>query len=369
MNPKRNCVMLANGHPPFDTRIFVKEACTLAKAGYHVSIILPHHQDEYRDGVRILSVTPIQSGFQKLFISPWNIFMKAVRQPSQSIYHIHDSNILHIGILLKLMGRTVIYDAHEDTPLQISYQHWIPKLLRKPYAWFYYVVEKLCGWMFDSIIVAEPVISKYFPASKTHLIRNFPYVDYFRAHPAIDYERRNRRLTCLGTLTKARGLYEMLEGAKQASKSVEFEFMLGGKFSPPQLEDHVRSTYTIKFMEWLTYPQVVDVLFDSQVGIIIPNPNERYKTNYPVKLFEFMAAGLPVIASREGESTQFITECDGGLLIDPLNIDEVSNAIVWLFQHPEDAKAMGKRGQELIFSTYNWEKESEVLLRVYEKLT
>ncbi len=73
------------------------------------------------------------------------------------------------GVFLKLFGRTVVYDAHEDTPLQISYQHWLPRFAKKPYAVFYYWLEKLCGKWFDAIIVAEPVIAKYFPPHKTSL--------------------------------------------------------------------------------------------------------------------------------------------------------------------------------------------------------
>src|SRR5688572_24717535 len=125
MNAKRNIVMLANAHPPFDTRIFVKEARTLVQAGYSVSIILPHTRDEEKHGVRIVA-TPVRPGWKRLIISPWDIFRKALSQPSSSVFHIHDAEILNVGIFLKFFGRRVIYDAHEDTPLQISYQHWIP---------------------------------------------------------------------------------------------------------------------------------------------------------------------------------------------------------------------------------------------------
>src|SRR5687767_460858 len=103
-------VMLANGHPVFDTRIFVKEACTLAHAGYEVSIIIPATQDDRRDGVSILAVRPTSKGWQKLIIHPWRILRRALQQSRQAIYHIHDSDILVVGIVLKIAGRRVIYD-------------------------------------------------------------------------------------------------------------------------------------------------------------------------------------------------------------------------------------------------------------------
>jgi len=360
---RRPVVMLANGHTPFDTRIFVKEARTLKHAGYTVSIILPNDKDDEKEGIPVIATTPNRDGFDKLFRSPWRIFRKAMKQPRRSVFVIHDSDILFTGMLLKLMGRKVVYDAHEDTPLQISYQHWIPKPLRKPYGWTYFLIEKVCGWMFDAIIVAEPVIARYFPEKKTHLVRNFPSAISFREHPGMPYAFRKRWMTYVGALTEPRGLYEMLEGAKAAEAATEFEFVLGGKFSPPHLEADVLKRYKVNFLGWVSYVALVDLLFESKVGIIIPHPNPRYVTNYPVKLFEFMAAGLPVIASKEGEAAKFVQECNGGILVSPLDTGEIRDAIVWLFTHPEEAEAMGKRGQRLILEKYNWEKEEETLLR------
>lgn len=361
-------VMLANGHPLFDTRIFLKEARTLRAAGYSVCLIIPAKKNEERDGVSILAVEPSEKGWRQLIINPWKILKKAFSQPSSSVYHIHDSDILLVGVVLKLLGRKVIYDAHEDTPLQIRYQHWVPDLLKRPYAWFYFLLEKICGWMFDRIIVAEPVIARYFPKRKTYLIRNFPTADVFARHIQTPYLERRARIIHVGSLTRVRGLVEMLEAAKIASANVDFEFLLGGKFAPPDLEKQISSTYQFNFAGWVSYNRLVDLLFDSRIGIIIPHPLERYRTNYPVKLFEFMAAGLPVIASKEGESAAFVREAECGILVDPLDTREIAAAMTWLLSNAESAASMGARGQQLIMNQYNWEKESNVLLDLYSGL-
>ncbi|HEY8937750.1 MAG TPA: glycosyltransferase family 4 protein [Cyclobacteriaceae bacterium] len=366
MKKKPSIVMLANGHSPFDTRIFLKEAVSLSREGFNVSIIVPNKSDDERDDIKIIAVPLVSKGWQKLVVTPWRIFIKARKQSKDSIFHIHDSDILIVGVLLKILGRRVIYDAHEDTPLQISYQHWLPTVVKIPYRWFYYVLEKICGIIFNKIIVAEPVIAKYFPVRKTTLIRNFPMADAFKRESVKPYKDRASRLVSVGTLTKVRGLYEMLEGADRAKKTVDFEFVLGGKFAPAELEQKTKATYSFTFLSWISHRELVDLLFDSRIGIIIPHPIERYKTNYPVKLFEFMAAGIPVIASKAGESALFVNEAQCGILVDPLNVKEIADAIVWLFQHAEEAEAMGKRGQKLIFEKYNWEKESENLLEVYK---
>jgi glycosyltransferase involved in cell wall biosynthesis len=81
-----------------------------------------------------------------------------------------------------------------------------------------------------------------------------------------------------------------------------------------------------------------------------------------------MAAALPVIASREGESAAFVNEAKCGILVDPSNTQEIADAIAWLLTHPAEAEAMGKRGQQLVFGKYNWENEKEVLLNLYEQV-
>lgn len=363
--------MLVNaGHKPFDTRIFQKEAISLIAAGFNVSIIIPYHENTVRDGVAIEAVPLPDKGWKQLVVCPWNIFLRALKHPRQAVYHLHDSELLVIGLLLKLFGRRVVYDAHEDTPRQIKYQHWIPAWIKGVYAAFYFFLEKLAGLCFDFIIAAEPVIAKYYPSKKTVLIRNFSRVDSFKNYPdAVPYAKRKKSIIYVGLLSRPRGLFEMLEAYETARvQDQELRFDIGGKFSPQSLEGEVLKQYHINFLGWIPYEKLPGLLYESMIGIIIPQPNPRYTTNYPVKLFEYMAAGLPVIASKFGEAAAFVKECNGGLLVDPANTKEVSNAILWLLNHAEEAEAMGNRGQEMIFKKYNWETESAKLISLYQSM-
>lgn len=359
-------VKLVNaGHKPLDTRIFHKEARSLIAAGWEVTIIIPHSEDFTKDNIRIISIPLPKKGWEQLIKCPWKIFLKARQQPKDSVFHLHDSELLLVGIALKMLGRKVIYDAHEDTPLQISYQHWIPWLIKFPYTWFYRILEKLAGWWFDAIIVAEPVIIKYFPAGKVSLIRNFPIAGSFQRE--VNYDNKPR-LVYVGLLSRPRGVVEMLEGHRLASEKVKIDFVLGGKFAPASLGQELLNKYPVQYKSWLPYDEMVSTVYSSSIGIIVPHPIERYKTNYPVKLFEYMAAGLPVIASREGESAEFVRENNAGILVDPLNEAEISEAIVTLTNDRTLASEMGRRGRQLILAKYNWEKESEKLIDLYESL-
>jgi len=362
-------IMLANaGHKAFDTRIFHKEARSLQQAGFTVSIIIPHDKDEVREGISILSVPIHRKGFGKLIVSPWLVFRRALRQSADAWFHLHDSELLWIGVLLRMLGRKVIYDAHEDTPLQISYQHWIPRMLRTPYAWFYFLLEKFCGRIFQGVIVAEPVIAKYFPKRKTVVIRNFPSLLPFQKELVPKYEERERIVIYVGLLSEARGVKEMAQAAELVRSRLQFRFILGGDFSPASLQKMILDLYPVEFLGWLSFEKLVDLLYQSRIGIIVPHPLERYKTNYPVKLFEYMAAGLPVIASRHGESSAFIRESNAGILVDPLNPTEIANAIIWLFEHEEDARQMGENGKKYVKKFWNWELEEKKIIDFYKQL-
>lgn len=367
MKTEGRIVMLANaGHKPLDTRIFHKEALSLAGAGFHVTLIIPNGESFTREGVVVKAVPLPRKGWEQLILCPYNIFRKALKEPRSSVFHLHDSELLLIGLILRFSGRKVVYDAHEDTPLQIAYQHWIPSLIKPFYSLGYRVLEKLAGWSFSAIIVAEPIIARYFPSSKVTLIRNFPLTASF--HSDVPYGQRDGSLVYVGLLSRPRGVVEMLEGHKLASEKTPLKFVLGGKFAPARLEDELLRKYTVDFRAWLLYDEMIQLLYKGSIGIIVPHPIPRYKTNYPVKLFEYMAAGMPVIAAAEGESATFVREADCGILVDPLKPEQIAEAIVRLSTNPEMAAAMGARGRRAILDKHNWESEAEKLVHLHTKL-
>ncbi len=364
---KRPVVMLANaGHRPLDTRIFFKESKSLHEAGWPLTLIIPHKEDFVKEGIQVKAVRPPSKGWEQLVRCPWDIWKMARRESRRSVFHLHDSELLIVGLLLKLGGRTVVYDAHEDTPLQISYQHWIPSWIKWAYSLFYRLLEKLAGWFFDAVIVAEPVIARYFPSRKVLLVRNFPIMASFKDEKPLS--ERKDQMVYVGLLSRPRGAAEMLAAFKEARTRCGSVFVLGGKFAPAILENQLLPQPGVQFMSWLPYEKMIETLYESRIGVIVPNPIERYRTNYPVKLFEYMAAGMPVIASREGESAAFVREADAGILVNPLDPHEIAEAMVKLATDLSVAQEMGQRGRRLIQEKYNWEAEARKLVQLYSTL-
>ena len=359
--------LATSSHPPFDTRIFHKEAKTLAEAGYAVTLIVPRHgtnQAEIVDGTTVVPVRYPSGGGEKLLITPLRILQQALRFSGRAVIHIHDSELLLVGLVLRMLGRRVIYDAHEDTPLQISYQHWIPAWFKPVYRGLYVALEKMAGRWFHHIIVAEPIIQRYFPRHKTTLLRNFPIIAPFRVVTQHPPPRLNQVLY-VGSITEVRGFREMVAACEQANSEIPFTFVLAGGFYPASLQQEIEGIKSIRYVGWLALEEVIALNFESKVGLIVTHPLERYQTNYPVKLFEYWAAGLPVVASEYGETAAFVKQCRGGILVNPLDSEAIAEAIVYLLTHEAEAQAMGQRGQQMVFTQYNWEAERQKLLALY----
>lgn len=367
--PKIQSIHLATTHRAFDTRIFHKECKTFAAAGYDVTFIVPHDRDEVVDGVQIRAVPKPASGKERLAKTLGEVYRAALLESPDAIYHFHDSELIFHMLALSCKGRKVIYDAHEDTPKQVMYQHWIPKAVRPVIARFMEVAEWIGGRQFGGVIAAEPGIANRFQSSKTALIRNFPLLNELTPVDPIPYTHRPARIAYIGSITEVRGIREMMAAISQVSASLDPELVLGGPFHPAGLEFQIaqwpgaaRTTYR----GWLHREQVAEVLGQSRAGIVTIYPTPKYLESYPTKLFEYMAAGLPVIASDFPGWRPFIEQHECGFLVDPQDSHAIARSMQWILEHPGEAEAMGKRGRVAVEKHYNWEGEIPRLLSFYQ---
>ncbi len=113
---------------------------------------------------------------------------------------------------------------------------------------------------------------------------------------------------------------------------------------------------------------VLRLLGASRIGLAVLHPEPNYLKGHPTKLFEYMAAGIPVVASDFPLWRGIVEGAGCGLLVDPLDVRSMASAIERLLRHPEEADAMGKRGREAVEKRYNWSIEEGKLLDFYHRL-
>ena len=167
-------------HQPFDTRIFHKEAKTLVKAGYNVSIIAQHPRNELVDRVKIVALPKPKNRFFRILFLTKKAYKIALSQKAD-IYHFHDPEFLPLAIKLrKQTGSKTIYDVHENISGQILTKQWIPDILRKPLSKFYQFKENRLLPFIDWIILAEDSYLKIY--------KNYPNASVIRNYPLIPKE-------------------------------------------------------------------------------------------------------------------------------------------------------------------------------------
>jgi glycosyltransferase involved in cell wall biosynthesis len=124
----------------------------------------------------------------------------------------------------------------------------------------------------------------------------------------------------------------------------------------------------VKFDGWVTREQVADILMSVRAGLVVLKPVEHEMLTYPIKLFEYMAAGVPVISSDFPLWREIVEQAGCGLLVDPQNNQAIAEAINWMIHNPHNAQVMGENGRRAVMENFNWESEVKTLLEVYERL-
>jgi glycosyltransferase involved in cell wall biosynthesis len=287
------------------------------------------------------------------------------------LYHFHDPELIPVGLLLRLLGKRVVYDVHEDLPRQILSKYWIPRILRGVVAKAAALAEWVAAKAMSGIVAATPAIARRFPPHKTVAVQNFPLLSEFALGEGTPYRERPMWVAYVGGITAIRGAVEMVRAMEHLPEDLGARLVLAGTFSPPELVAEVRKlpgwSY-VDFLGWQGRDGISRLLRRARVGLVVLHPVTNYLDSYPVKLFEYMAAGIPVVASDFPLWREIVEGEQCGLTVDPLDPKAIAEAVRWLLEHPEEAEEMGKRGRKAVLAKYNWEREAEKLLDLYRRL-
>jgi glycosyltransferase involved in cell wall biosynthesis len=142
-------------------------------------------------------------------------------------------------------------------------------------------------------------------------------------------------------------------------------------FHPEHLVEKIsghQNSKKINYLGLLSREELKHALGKSMAGLVLFHPVENHVNSQPNKLFEYMSAPLPVIASDFPLWEEIIRVYDCGILVDSLNEDEIAATIDFIIQNPADALKMGKRGRNAIELHYNWPIESKTLKDIYNEL-
>lgn len=358
-------------HPRTDVRIRHKQVLTLGRRfGGEVRFYV---QDGLGDEAgpeglyQIIDTGPRLGRMARMTVGAWRI-TRAVKRAAPRVAHFHDPELLPWALLLRLSGVKVVYDVHEDMPRQIRHNPRLPPWLRPLLPAFVGLVEWVASKALSGVVAATPEIAKRFPTSKTVIVRNYPVLSEHSLSASTAQVDRPRDFVYIGGLTGHRGLFNIIDAI---SSVADARLRLAGSFVTDQEARNAQSRpgwSSVSFEGWLDRAEIADLLSQARAGLVTLHPLRNYVEARPVKLFEYMAAGLPVIASDFPRWREIVEGAQCGLLVDPLDTRAVAAAMQWILDHPKEAQEMGERGRRAVMDTYSWDVEARTLVDFYARL-
>ncbi len=365
-------VHMSSLHFPFDSRIVLRECRSLARAGHDVTFICPAEHGDEVHGVRTIAIPRVRSRFRRTFFANWRLFRIAMQQRAD-VYHFHDPELMVIATVMKLLGKTIVYDVHEDMPKTVWHRPWIPRLLKPLFSTFLCSAEWLYQNFADLIVSATPTIAARFPARKSIAVRNLATIDEGSIEPpATAYENRPEKVVHLSANNcPARGTIEMLEAINIVSRNRDAKLLLAGKMRPENYAVQPQTLPGWRHVDYrgnLDHREINAFIQEGRVGLCVLHDSPSYREAYPVKVFEYLAAGIPVIASDFPVWRELFQESDAIRWVDPMDTAAIAREIEWVFDNPAKAEEMGRDGQHLVLNSLNWRHDAQVLLDGYERV-
>ena len=369
---KVDIVHLTSAHSILDTRIFVKEARALEEAGFIVAVVGPGDATVKRqiDGIQLYSITRPSNRLQRFTSFSLKLY-QTVLKIHPKVVHIHDPDLLNMGLFLRRHGIKVVYDVHEDFPQALLSRTWRgPMPIRHIVAWLVRIYENLSAKWLDGLVLADAQISDHIKSNSTVIVRNYLEVGEWSTD-VLENNRRAQTLRAIyvGDISEARGLSRMCDAIYTARQmGLEITLDLIGPISNSIRETvgrHPAAPY-ILLHGWGSRAEVAKMMRESDIAFCLLQPTPAYVDALPVKVLEYIISGLPIVATDLPRLRKEIALAGAFQFV---GCNAASEDIVGAIRKAVSINANERsRLQKSVIKNYNWSNEAMKLISFYETL-
>lgn len=357
-------VYLCPVHNRYDTRILDRTCGTLAEH-WKTCLVTRHPTPETLFGVRVIPFPTYSNRLLRMTVG--NLYLLRLALACKAdVYVTVSPESLPLALFLKRFTKArVVHEVHEHFWGVLPARSYMPAWLGRMLAGVYRHLEAMVFPRLDGLIAATPgiyeEIHSYHPNTMT--INNFPLIgDVPSPQP-----QEPPTLCYIGSLTRERGIDRLVE----AMAEIDARLVLAGPFDPPELQAELQTLpgwQKVEYRGMVKREEALQIMQAARIGVIVFQPTPNNTRSYANKIFEYMAAGLPVLASDFPLWKTLVADNGCGVLVDPTSPQTIAAAANDLLQRPGEARQMGERGMEVSRAQYNWQKEAEKLVEFFRGL-
>ncbi len=300
---------------------------------------------------------------------------KLVKQINPDLYFIADVREIPVAVKLHKRNKTpIIYDSHEDYIRQaIDYDGNL--ILRHLTAWKFDYYEKSKLHFFEAVFCTDEFLEKKYTSSvykakEVHLMRNYPYYDKSTGDIVRHFEDTNiLKIVYIGGVDPYRGIRETANYVKRYnSESVSRKLMFDIYGNDNAISKEVSDGEMVISHGWVDHKDLMEKLrtqFD--VGVCLWQPIQKFFENLPIKNFDYMGVGLPIITSNFGNLQIHAERSKAGICIDPQSYDEFKNAVNTLFD-PKKREEYSSNGLRYVREDAAFQTEAQPFIACIKRV-
>ena len=371
--------VVTTAHAWGDPRVFERELATCLEWGVAVHVFVPlaggaSTQPRIRGGWGghpNLTIHPLPMGRGRLgrLVLALRAGCQVLARGPWTLVQFHDPELIPVMALFGLLrpGSYTLCDLHEDLPLQVAAKPYLPPWIRPPMVRLVELMLRMARELFSGFAPATEAIARNWPADRTRVVHNYPKAVFAQALADPD----PTRVLYVGGLSRARGILVVLEAVaavrawqvQHPSGALPMRLELVGWVLEPEVGAAIQAAVAegwCRHIPWLTPEALAGHAAGAGIGLATLLPMPNYLEALPTKLFEYMAMGIPILASDFPLWRRLVAGAGAGQVTAPTP-GAVAEALLRMGSDPAELAACARRGRAAYRDRYRWEVESRNL--------